>query len=109
MLLPEVPMSDQTERPPPRVVVAAVMSVRSRTLEELAKNVAEDVRAAGFGFVRSVVVKAEVQYIQQLVSNVSTDNEADVIVMIGGTGFGPRDVTCEAVDAFVDRRIEGFG
>jgi molybdenum cofactor biosynthesis protein B len=29
--------------------------------------------------------------------------------MVGGTGFGPRDNTCEAINAFVDRRIEGFG
>jgi molybdenum cofactor biosynthesis protein B len=102
-------MAEQPQRPPPRVLVAAVSSSRSRALEELAKNVAEDVRGAGFGFVRNVVVKGEAQYIQQLISNVSTDNEADVIVMIGGTGFGPRDATCEAIESFVDHRIEGFG
>jgi molybdenum cofactor biosynthesis protein B len=39
---------------------------------------------------------------------VSNENEADAIVMIGGTGFGPRDHTCEAIEALVEAQIEGF-
>jgi molybdopterin adenylyltransferase len=50
-----------------------------------------------------------VQFIQQLTSNVSNDNEADAIILVGGTGFGPKDTTCEAIESFVERRIEGFG
>jgi molybdenum cofactor biosynthesis protein B len=92
----------------PRVLVAAVAG-RAGAVEDLAKGIGEDLHAAGFRFVRSVVVKAEPQFIQQLVSNVSNDNEADAIVMLGGAGFGPRDVTCEALDMFFERRIEGFG
>ena len=57
---------------------------------------------------RSVTVHGEVPVIQQLVSNVSNDNEADAIILIGGTGFGPKDHACEAVDGYVERRIEGF-
>lgn len=100
---------NQPERPIPRVLVGAVMSVKSRTIEELGKAVAEEVRAANLKLVRSVIVNGEAQFIQQLVSNVSNDNEADAIVLVGGTGFGPRDTTCEAIDSFVERRIEGFG
>jgi molybdenum cofactor biosynthesis protein B len=85
------------------------MSVKSRTIEELGKMVAEEVRAAKLTLVRSVVVNGEAQFIQQLISNVSNDNEADAIILVGGTGFGPKDTTCEAIDAFVERRIEGFG
>mgnify|MGYP001274492536 CR=1 FL=1 len=93
---------------PPRVLVAVASHGRSKTLEETAKNVADILRASGAVVVRNVVAQAEATYINQLVSNVSNDNEADAIVMIGGTGFGPRDNTCEALNAFVDRRIEGF-
>jgi molybdopterin biosynthesis enzyme MoaB len=83
----------EANRPVPRVLVGAVMSVKSRTIEELGKGVAEAVRAAGFQLVRNVIVNGEAQFIQQLT---------------GGTGFGPRDATCEAIDSFVERRIEGF-
>jgi molybdenum cofactor biosynthesis protein B len=89
--------------------VGAVMSVKSRTLEELGKVVAEEVRVAKLTLVRNVIVNGEPHFIQQLVSNVSNDNEADAIVLVGGSGFGPRDTTVEAIDAFVERRIEGFG
>jgi molybdenum cofactor biosynthesis protein B len=99
----------QEERPTPRVLVGAVMPVKSRTIEELGKVVAEEVRAAKLQLVRSVVVNGEVQFIQQLISNVSNDNEADAIILVGGTGFGPKDTTCEAIESFVERRIEGFG
>ena len=99
----------RTERPVPRVLVGAVMSVKSRTLEELGKIVAEEVRAAKLTLVRNVIVNGESHNIQQLVSNVSNANEADAIVLVGGSGFGPRDTTVEAIDAFVERRIEGFG
>jgi molybdenum cofactor biosynthesis protein B len=99
----------QAERPIPRVLVGAVTAVKSRTLEELGKLVAEEVRTAGWKLVRNVVVNGEAQFIQQLVSNVSNDNEADAIILVGGTGIGPRDTACEAIDSFVERRIEGFG
>ncbi|MGO9836069.1 MAG: molybdenum cofactor biosynthesis protein B [Polyangiaceae bacterium] len=93
----------------PRVLVAAIMPVKSRVIEAAAKAIEEEMRSAKFHLVRSVVAKGEPQFIQQLVSNVSNDNEADAIVLVGGTGFGPSDRTCEALDSFVERRIEGFG
>jgi molybdenum cofactor biosynthesis protein B len=101
-------MSDNHEAPP-RVLVAVVSHGRSKTLEEIAKAVADIMRAAGAVVVRNVVAQGEATYIEQLVSNVSNDNEADAIIMIGGTSFGPRDHTCEAIDSFVERHIEGFG
>jgi molybdenum cofactor biosynthesis protein B len=91
-----------------RVMVGAITLVKSKTLEEIAKAVCEEVTGAGYTLIRSVTVHGEVPVIQQLISNVSNDNEADVIILVGGTGFGPRDHACEAIDAYVERRIEGF-
>lgn len=34
---------------------------------------------------------------------------ADVVVLNGGTGFGPRDVSVDAVAPLLERQIEGFG
>src|SRR6185437_5733631 len=98
----------ESERPVPRVLVATVMAHKSRTLEDLSKAATDDIRAV-FSLVRSVTVRSEDQYIRQLVSSVATSNEADAMLVIGGTGFGPFDNTCEAIDGLVERRIEGFG
>ncbi len=93
----------------PRILVGAVTHAKSPTLEAITQAVCEDVKAAGFTLVRSVTVNCEEEVVQQLVSRVSNDNEADAIILVGGTGFGPRDHVCEAIDKYVERRIEGFG
>ncbi len=95
--------------PVPRVVVATVALGHAGATEGSAKIVADAVVAAKFIFVRSVTVNRDPQFIKLLVSTVSSDNQADAIILIGGTGFGPRDFTCEALDEFFERRIEGFG
>jgi molybdenum cofactor biosynthesis protein B len=101
---------NEAETPPiPRVLVGAVMQQKSRTIEELARVAVEEVRGAGFTLVRSVVVHPDAQIIRTLVENISNNNEADVILLFGGAGFGPRDYACDAVNEFVERRIEGFG
>jgi molybdopterin adenylyltransferase len=98
----------ETEKPVVRVLVGAVALGKSKTLEDTSKVVCDEIKGAGFTLVRSVTVHGEVPVIQQLISNVSNDNEADVIILVGGTGFGPRDHACEAIDTYVERRIEGF-
>lgn len=35
--------------------------------------------------------------------------DVDAIVLTGGTGIAPRDVTYEAVGAVLDKRLDGFG
>jgi molybdenum cofactor biosynthesis protein B len=100
---------NEEKLPVPRVLVGAVMQQKSRTIEELARVAVEEVRSARFTMVRSVVVHPDAQIIKQLVENISNDNEADVILLFGGAGFGPRDYACDAVNEFVERRIEGFG
>lgn len=98
----------EPDKPVVRVMVGAVTLAKSKTLEDISKAVCEDITGAGFTLVRNITVHGEVPVIQQLISNVSNDNEADVIILIGGTGFGPRDNACEAIDSYVERRIEGF-
>jgi molybdenum cofactor biosynthesis protein B len=95
--------------PVPRVLVATVAMGRSHLTEDAVHIVTSALTAAKFTVVRAVTVNREAQFIQLLISNVSNENQADAVILIGGTGFGPRDFTSEAVDTCVERRIEGFG
>jgi len=36
-------------------------------------------------------------------------DDVDVLVLSGGTGFSPRDLTLEAAAPLLERRIDGFG
>jgi molybdenum cofactor biosynthesis protein B len=76
--------------------------------EAIAKAVGDVIVHAEFDLVRQIVVKGEITFLQTLVQNVSNDNEADAIILVGGTGFGPKDETCEALEPFFEKHIEGF-
>jgi molybdenum cofactor biosynthesis protein B len=93
----------------PRVLVATVTAGRGRDREGAVKAICDEVAAAGFVLVRCVYVNGEPHFIEQLVSNVSNANEADAIVLLGGTGLGPHDNTCEALEGFLGHKMEGFG
>lgn len=54
------------------------------------------------------LVRDEMRAITELVEAV-TATQPEAVVLSGGTGIGPRDVTCEAIRPLLDRELEGFG
>ena len=55
------------------------------------------------------IVRDEVEDIRsRLLQNLGSE-QVDVVVLTGGTGLAPRDVTIAAIEPSFDRRIEGFG
>lgn len=104
-------MTERTDAPKVRVVTGNVVAPESRLRsadEALGRAVADEVKKAGFEYVRHIVVRGEIANIQALIQNISNENEADAIILLGGSGFGPHDNTCEAIDSFVEKKIEGF-
>ena len=94
---------------PVRCLVATIAPGRASMRDDVAKLFVDELRAAGFQVVRSVTVNREKEFIEQLLLNVTVGNEADAIILVGGSGIGPRDHACEVVDRLANRRIEGFG
>ena len=60
----------------------------------------ESVEALRLSTVIEKIVPDEIQEIRSAVCNWSDSNAADLIVTTGGTGFGGRDVTPEALKVF---------
>lgn len=54
------------------------------------------------------LVRDDMRAIAELVEAV-TAAHLEAVVLSGGTGIGPRDVTCEAIRPLLDRELEGFG
>jgi molybdenum cofactor biosynthesis protein B len=92
-----------------RVLTVTISDQRKRFADEAGKRLDQELTAAGLTVVRHVVLADEPSFIRELVRSVATDNEADAIVLTGGTGITPRDHTYEALEAIFEKRIEGFG
>ena len=76
--------------------------VSGRTLSGLAQM-------AGHRVEGSLLVPDDVAAIRAAVRDLLGRSGVDVVVLTGGTGFSPRDVTLDAVLPLLERPIEGFG
>jgi len=92
-----------------RILTVTISDLRKRFADEAGKRLDADLAAAGLTVVRHVVVADEPGFIRDLVRSAATNNEADAIVLTGGTGITPRDQTFEALEALYEKRIDGFG
>jgi molybdenum cofactor biosynthesis protein B len=63
----------------------------------------------GHRLIEKTIVKDDIYQIRAMVSRWIADDQVQVILVTGGTGFGGRDSTPEAVSPLFDKAIEGFG
>jgi molybdenum cofactor biosynthesis protein B len=91
--------------------VAAVTVSDTRTKEDDAggDRLCERLVAAGFVVSLRVIVRDEPAELLATIARVCDQDLADAVVTTGGTGIAPRDRTYEAVEALLDKKLEGFG
>jgi molybdopterin adenylyltransferase len=65
--------------------------------------------SGGFRLAPHRIVRDEVDAIQQALRANLTQSDVVAVIMTGGTGISPRDVTVEAVQPLFTKNIEGFG
>ncbi|MCE4051176.1 MogA/MoaB family molybdenum cofactor biosynthesis protein [Bacillus sp. Au-Bac7] len=86
--------------------VITVSDTRTEADDKSGKTIMELLEAAGHYTANYVIVKDEIKEIQtELLKN----TEAQAIILNGGTGISPRDVTIEAVAPLLTKEISGFG
>ena len=54
------------------------------------------------------IVPDEKDTISKKLKDISDNEKADLILTTGGTGFSPRDVTPEATDGVIEKKVPGF-
>jgi molybdenum cofactor biosynthesis protein B len=96
----------------PRSVTVGVLSVStSRTLENdegghwIAKNVAKEKHRV----VAHRMATDDTDAIRTAITQLIADPAPDVIIVTGGTGISPRDVTIEAVKPMFTKEMTAFG
>jgi molybdenum cofactor biosynthesis protein B len=96
---------------PNRLGFAVVTVSDSRTEADDAGGAAVRrlVEGEGHRVVGGRIVRDEVVAVRGVVGELLREEGVDVLVLTGGTGVSPRDVTPEAVGPLLERRVEGFG
>lgn len=90
-----------------RIITVTVSDTRTAADDSAGRALAEELSA--FTVVRHAIVPDEPEKIVAVVRGVMESDEADAIVLTGGTGIAPRDRTYEALEAIFDKRLDGFG
>lgn len=89
--------------------VLTVSDTRAKRDDTSGNALRELASAAGHQVVDSTLVPDDVAAIRGAVRRLLALPEVDVLVVTGGTGFSPRDVTLDAVEPLLDQRVDGFG
>jgi molybdopterin adenylyltransferase len=88
------------------ITVSATRRAGSDTSGLLVRNT---LTAAGHNVIRQSWISSDMSDIRYLLHEWVGSSELDVIVVIGGTGMDPADVTPEALEPLVSKPIPGFG
>jgi len=65
--------------------------------------------SAGFQLAPHVIAHDEIREIQQALRSSVAQSEVAAVILTGGTGISPRDVTVEALQPLLTKSLEGFG
>jgi molybdenum cofactor biosynthesis protein B len=93
---------------PVRIAVLTISDTRDEESDTSGHVLVERLTGAGHLLADKQVVKDDIAAIRAQVKAWTGAGDVDVILTTGGTGLTGRDVTPEAVEPLLDKRIEGF-
>ncbi len=94
---------------PVRIALLTVSDTRTKENDTSGDILAKRIEAAGHVLADRAIVRDDVQSLAAAFRKWIADPSIDVIISTGGTGVTGRDVTPEALDLVLEKRIEGFG
>jgi molybdenum cofactor biosynthesis protein B len=90
-------------------VVITCSDTRTRESDTSGRLAMDLLTARGHEIVAYHLVKDEPGLIRETVEAASREPRVQAIIINGGTGISRRDSTFEAVDAMLEKRLDGFG
>ncbi|MCP8321859.1 MAG: MogA/MoaB family molybdenum cofactor biosynthesis protein [archaeon] len=95
------------------------MTVSSSRYEKASQGIAVDdesgskaiemIRTSGHKIVSRKLIRDDEEMIRLEVLRSLYDEDADAVILTGGTGLAKRDLTSETIMPLLDKEIEGFG
>jgi molybdenum cofactor biosynthesis protein B len=101
----------RSDRPfiPINIAVLTVSDTRTAVNDTSGDALAERIDKAGHRVAARAIEKDDTAAIEAVLRRWIADPEIDVVITTGGTGITGRDVTPEAFEHVMEKRIEGFG
>lgn len=94
---------------PLNIAVLTVSDTRTRETDTSGQLFVDRLKDAGHRLAARVLLKDDLYKIRAQVATWIADDEVQVVLVTGGTGFTGRDSTPEAVGCLLDKHIDGFG
>ena len=89
--------------------IITVSDTRSEATDSSGRAIADLLIAAGHQVTGRTIVRDDPALVRSTIERQLAYKAAQVIITTGGTGITSRDSTIEAVDALLEKRLEGFG
>jgi len=94
---------------PVAIAVLTVSDTRTLDTDTSGTTLAARIASAGHTLAARDIVRDDVDAIEAVLRGWIQDPAIDVVITTGGTGITGRDVTPEAFDRVIEKRIDGFG
>ena len=94
---------------PVAIAILTVSDTRTAENDTSGDTLAARVQSAGHHLVDRAIEKDDADAIERVLRGWIDNPQIDVVVTTGGTGITGRDVTPEAFDRVLEKKIEGFG
>lgn len=92
-----------------RCAVITVSDTRTVDTDQSGPEIVTRLQAAGHRVVRRAVVPDGREVLEPLLSELAAGRETEAVLITGGTGFSPRDLTPQIVAERLDLEMPGFG
>jgi molybdopterin adenylyltransferase len=92
-----------------RCYVLTVSDTRTDVNDTSGRAIADLLSAAGHTVVARTIVKDDPETVRATIARQLAGGGVQAIITTGGTGITSRDSTFEAVDALLEKRLDGFG
>ncbi|MCA2017785.1 molybdenum cofactor biosynthesis protein B [Vibrio tritonius] len=98
-----------SEFQPANIAVLTVSDTRTEENDTSGQYFVEQLKDAGHHLADKKIVIDDIYQIRAVISQWIADENVQVVMITGGTGFTSRDSTPEAIKPLFDKEVEGFG
>ncbi len=104
-----MPIDEKLPFIPVSIAVLTVSDTRTLATDKSGDTLAERIAKSGHHVAARAIERDDAALIEARLRAWIADPAIDVVITTGGTGITGRDVTPEAFDRVLEKRIEGFG